>query len=613
MCGMAGIWNTKAGNSLEAELRLMLQPLEKRGPDAKGIACFQSQAGSVALGHQRLSILDLSESGQQPMENHRYAIVFNGEIYNHQDLRNELRQTWRGHSDTEVLLSAITHWGIGSALGRTVGMFAFALWDKQENKLILARDRLGEKPLFWSQKNGLFFASTSEALARTSHFDRRINPEAEEAYLQLGYVPTELSIWEGVKAVSPGTFLIFSAPNAPPETKIYWDAASVALHGKDHPIATEEEAERLVLEQIEKTLQQQRVADVPVGCFLSSGIDSSLLAALLAKAGPLRTFTASFKEGEDESAGAAAIAKLIGSSHSILELDSKQMLEFVPKLVEIYDEPFGDASAIPTALLCQKMRAEVKVALSGDGADELFAGYNRHLWGPRWNRRMGALPKVFRKPLAPLLRYWPLPGSPPQAQEKREKLIRLLKASNASEVYWTLASQGISDPLPYSPTERRIPHSLSELSAYQLRDQLSYLPGDILVKVDRAAMYWGLESRAPYLDHRLVELSWRIPEQWKIQKDGISKWILKKIWKKELSGLSLSNRKVGFSPPLRQWLLGPLKPWVEETLGPERKSEPRWKWQSRDEWKQLQRGRGDPYRLWTPIMLAAWRRRWGFD
>jgi len=647
MCGIVGVWSADPYCDPEALSTLvshMGEALVHRGPDDSGVWC-DSQAG-LALGHRRLAVLDISSAGHQPMISScgRFVIVFNGEIYNHAAVTCELEQLngkfeWQGHSDTEVILEAISQWGISAALNRFVGMFALALWDRKHKRLHLVRDRLGEKPFYYGWKNGtLMFASELKALKCHPLWTGEIDRDALSLFLRYSYVPAPYSIYKGIKKLPPGQWLQLNhSTDQLTRPRSYWSANNIAEAGLAHPFNasekdTRDELERLLLEAV----KGQMVADVPLGAFLSGGIDSSTITALMQTQSerPVRTFTIGFHEdGYDESRHASAVAKHLGTEHTELYVTSKQAQDVIPRLPMLYDEPFGDSSQIPTFLISELAQSHVTVALSGDGGDELFGGYNRYFWASNLWRKVGWVPMPLRTAMASILTCispssWSLMADkiahlmPTQYHftnpgDKLHKLAEILTARNREMVYLGLVSLwknpsdvvlGATEPMTLVSDSTQRP-SLSDFENHMmLLDLATYLPDDILVKVDRAAMGVSLETRVPFLDHRVVEFAWRIPLSMKIR-NGQGKWILRQVLYQYIPKELIERPKMGFGIPIDKWLRGPLRQWAEALLDKERlvregffdPNSIRQKWQ-----EHLSGKRAWQHYLWNIIMFQAW-------
>jgi asparagine synthase (glutamine-hydrolysing) len=567
----------------------MRDSLLHRGPDHAGL-WLDADAG-IALAHRRLSILDLSAAGHQPMvsASGRYVLVFNGEIYNHLQIRRMLDgeglkdANWRGHSDTETLLAAIEQWGMERTLRECVGMFALALWDRQERWLSLARDRMGEKPLYYGwQGNTLLFGSELKALQAHPAFRSEIDRNVVPLYLRHGYIPAPWSIWKGIRKLTPGCIVEFRgdrmgelrAPHS------YWSLADTISAGQADPFrGSDEEAITAFEQQLSESIAGQMVADVPLGAFLSGGIDSSTVVALMQAQSirPVQTFTIGFAEdGYNEAEHAKTVAHHLCTEHTELYVTAAQAQEVIPKLATIYDEPFGDASAIPTHLVSQLTRRHVTVSLSGDGGDELLGGYDRYLRVSRLWAHLGRVPPMFRKVGAKVLRlgghsamdplYWRC-GARRNASlaERMQFWADYLEARSADEMYDTAMS------LWRHPAESRfhlfpqVAHLDEPIERMMVADSLAYLPDDILVKVDRAAMAVSLETRVPLLDHRVVELAWRLPYAMKVR-GGQGKWMLRQVLYRHVPPEIIDRPKMGFGVPVDEWMRGPLREWAEDLL-----------------------------------------------
>lgn len=636
MCGIVGF----AGPSelFSNAIRPMMRTLVHRGPDDEG--AWEDAKASVALGHRRLSVLDLSAEGHQPMHSAagRWAIVFNGEIYNHAELRAALGDhAWRGHSDTEVLLEAFARWGVAPTLEKTVGMFALALWDKQEQKLYLARDRFGEKPLYYGMQSGvLLFGSELKALRAHPSWVGKINRPALSAYLRYGYVPSPLSIFQGIHKLLPGTWLVFDAKlGALGHPQAYWSVAEAAQRGRinrasRNPLEIEENAMGL-LRQI---IRDQRMADVPLGTFLSGGIDSTLITALLAEQSerPVRSFTIGFREGGyDEAPYARAVARHLGTDHTELYVSPQEAQAVIPLLPTLYDEPFADSSQIPTYLVSQLARSQVTVALSGDGGDELFGGYNRYFWAPKLWRRIRWLPSPLRHRLSRILQTaspttWdklflllPRGARPSNAGLKMHKLADAMSFSDTHAIYRSFLSQWpdptllLAEPEPDAEWETAwracTPDFLDQMMA---ADAAAYLPDDIMVKVDRAAMGVSLETRAPFLDHRLFEFAWHLPQSTKVE-GARGKLLLRRLVERYVPAELMDRPKQGFGVPIDAWLRGPLRDWAEALLDERRLVDEGWfnPKPIRAAWREHLSGRRDwQHRLWVILMFQAWQEQW---
>lgn len=611
----------------------MAYALSHRGPDRSGV--WADAAAGIALGFRRLSIIDLSAAANQPMqsEDGRYVIAFNGEIYNFAAIRNVLANQgirFRGQSDTEVLLKACMAWGVERAIGDLVGMFAFALWDTQERKLWLVRDRLGIKPLYYGRAGDRFaFASELKALRIFTDWTPEIDREALGLFSQFNYVPAPRTIYQGICKLEPGCLLEVQAGGTPKITR-YWNIRS---HFQQPPLDMDEtdavwEIDKLLTDAV----SQRLVSDVPLGALLSGGIDSSTVVALMNRAnkGQVRTFTIGFGDkGYDEAGPAKEVANHIGTDHTELKLAPEAALDLIAKLPETYDEPFADSSALPTYLLSQLARRHVTVALSGDGGDEVFFGYNRYTAAPAAWHRASWLPLPLRylggcaiKSLSP--RSWDqLARLLPKARQlrtpgvKMHKLADVLAQSSQKNVYQRLVTHwpGTGPVRDYSPDEDSSwPNGLPEDFAAKmaLQDSCTYLPDDILAKVDRASMAVGLEVRVPLLDHRLVELMARLPTELKL-KGGTPKYLLRQVLRHYVPDALIERPKMGFAVPLDQWLRGPLRDWAEELLSERRLADEGWFNPKlvRRTWRRHLNGRGNHQEaLWGVLMAQAWLDRW---
>src|SRR5262245_28827461 len=569
----------------------MADAIRHRGPDASG-TWIDAEAG-VALGHRRLAIVDLTRDGAQPMVSAcgRYVIVYNGEVYNFRELRSELvaqGARFRGRSDTEVMLEAIARWGAEEALRRANGMLAFALWDRRERTLTLARDRLGKKPLYWGRfGDGVCFGSELKALRAHPRFHGEVDPDALAHLVQYSYIPAPASIYREVRKLEPGTLLrIPAAPRAAiPAAAAFWTPREVAERGAaDRFPAGDREAEDALHDLLADAVERRMISDVPLGALLSGGIDSSTVVALMQARGgkPVRTFAIGFREEEfDEAAHARAVAAHLGTDHTELTLGAREALEVIPLLPSLYDEPFADTSQIPTYLVSRLAREHVTVALSGDGADELFAGYRRYFRClARW-RWLAPLPAGLRRGAARALAgaaaaAWP--AGLPAAVGRLGRVAEQLGAASLEELFAS-ASARCSDARRFVPAAgppggllhqpERWARLDEPLERMMFLDLAANLPEDILTKVDRASMGVSLEVRCPLLDHRVVELAWRLPVERKAR-GGESKWILRRVLERYLPRALFDRPKMGFGIPLAAWLRGPLRDWAEALLDPAR-------------------------------------------
>lgn len=641
MCGIAGFIrkkNTDGRIQLERIAGEMATALQMRGPDASG--SWADPACGIALSHRRLSIIDLSPAGAQPMESScgRFVLVYNGEIYNASELRRHLESVghqFRGHSDTEVLLEACVHWGIRHAVERTIGMFAFAIWDRNARTLTLVRDRLGIKPLYWGQtNNAILFASELKALHSYPDWKPDVNPHALADFLRFSCIHAPQSIYRGVQKLEPGCMVTIRL-NREPVIVRYWDATQVAAAGRAQPYAG---SDHDVVDELEQLLRdaiaRRMVADVPLGAFLSGGVDSSTVAALMQAQSirPIRTFSIGFKEsGYNEATDAARVAGHLGTAHTELYVSPREALDVIPQLSSMYDEPFADASQIPFYLVSRLARNDVIVALSGDGGDELFSGYERYRWVKRVWRVVGRAPLPIRRQLSRFLKlipaqYWSqlgrvLPAGirPRQLGHRISKVADMLTEADPDSYYLRLVSQWVAPELLVCGARQKNPilDAQASLDAFsditdrlRLLDILSYLPDDILTKVDRASMAVSLEARVPLLDHRVVEFSWTLADSL-LTKDGKGKWPLRQVLYRYVPSQLVDRPKSGFTVPLQEWLAGPLREWCEDLLSTERLA------QSglepvlvRDAWNDLLRGAYRQNELWNVLMYQAWHREW---
>ena len=645
MCGIAGILSSAGGASAKT-VTAMTRAIAYRGPDDEGV--WVDRNAGVAFGHRRLAIIDVSPAGHQPMHSPagRYVITFNGEIYNYEDLRRDLiaagvQVEWRGHSDTEVLLAGFEYWGVKETLERAIGMFAFAVWDRKERALTLARDRLGEKPLYYGRANGpssdFIFASELKALRQHPEFEAEIDREALGQFVRYLDVPAPRSIYRGIAKLPPGTMTTLRT-GAEPQVEPYWSGLEVAQSGVANPLDLgPSEAADLLEQTLERAVGRQMIADVPLGAFLSGGVDSSTVVAIMQKisARPVKTFTIGFHESAyNEAEHAKRVAQHLGTDHTELYLTGEQAMDVIPSLPAMYDEPFADSSQIPTHLVAALARQRVTVALSGDGGDELFGGYERYrLAASMWNK-MAAVPLPLRVGASRVLSRIPasawtgLAGSaealgPPRAKvsrlgEKVHKGVRMLSSASLDHVYEHLLTQW-NDPaevvVGLNSNDASADHSqdfsgLSGVDWMMARDMLGYLSDDLLAKVDRAAMAVSLETRVPLLDPEVVELAWRFPLDFKIR-GGTTKWILRQVLYRHVPRELIERPKMGFGVPLGAWLRGPLRGWAEEliderSLAAEGYFHPT---AVRRAWDGLLKG--DPrqeLRIWTILMFQSWIR-----
>jgi asparagine synthase (glutamine-hydrolysing) len=639
MCGLAGFAGFKAlGQEPEIVAREMADAIRHRGPDDQGT--WIDVEAEIALAHRRLSIVDLSPAGHQPMPSAsgRHVIVFNGEIYNHRELRARLEQEgrgiqWRGSSDTEVLLEAAAAWGLGRALELSVGMFALALFDRETRRLSLARDRLGEKPLYYGHAGGSFlFGSELKALARHPGWIGELDRDAVAMFMETGNVPAPYSIYLGIKKLLPGTILTVDLTTGAETSETYWDVHAIASAGLAHPFqGTAEEAVERTEALLKASIAGQMIADVPLGAFLSGGIDSSTVVALMQSqsARPVRTFSIGFHvEGYDEAQHAKAVAKQLGTEHTELYVSEADAIEVIPRLPDIYCEPFADPSQIPTFLLSKLAREHVTVSLSGDGGDELFGGYSRHTFARSYWPTLRRFPRAARhgiastvarvspatwdKAMNPLLAMLPKAKRPPRFGEQLHKAASIAGSDDDEALYRALTTRWPADARPV-PAARDVPRggllgSGDTLRNMMFRDLIGYLPDDVLAKVDRAAMAVSLETRVPMLDHRLVEFSWSLPDS-VLSRGGRSKWPLRHLLSKYVPRPLIDRPKSGFAVPIGTWLRGRLRDWAEGLLAPARLERDglldadlvRRMWDD-----HLSGRKNAQYALWNALMLNAW-------
>jgi len=630
----------------------MARAIRHRGPDDAGL--WHDPAAGLALGHRRLAILDRSAAGHQPMASAsgRYQLVFNGEIYNHRAIRRDLeaagvlQRPWIGHSDTETLLAAIEAWGLEPTLQRSVGMAALALWDRHSRTLQLARDRFGEKPLYWGwlahaelpAPGLLVFASELAALqALPGGRLGPVQPDALQAYLRLGCIPAPLCIHRGLQQLPPGHRVCLSAsstggaPQHLPPSTAWWSLTAEAQAAAAQGAADGAPSLAALEASLQQAVADQAIADVPLGAFLSGGIDSSLITALLQAQSsiPVRSFTIAFPDqgtgenGFNEAPYAAAVAAHLGTEHTEVALTAADARLLIPQLPQLYSEPFADSSQLPTHLVCREARRSgLTVALSGDGGDELFGGYNRHRLLPALQRRFGWMPAVLRQALAAGLLRLPVPNRGLARDQQRKLATAVRHAGSLQELHAALTSLWPDPAALLRPawasacsgsgmTPQPWPDAASPAEQLMLADALTYLPADILVKVDRAAMAASLETRAPFLDHRVAAAAWRLPLAAKVQGHGrqaIGKWALRQILHQYVPAALLDRPKAGFAMPIGAWLRGPLRPWAEDLLNPSLlhrqgylRPEP-----IQSTWRAHLKGADHTAQLWVVLMWQAW-------
>ena len=631
MCGIAGLFDLRAATTLahlHEEAATMARVVAHRGPDDDGT--WADAAAGVGFGHQRLSIIDPSAAGHQPMTSAdgRWTVTYNGELYNFAELRGALEGAgvgFAGGSDTEVLVEALAAWGLDATLRRANAMFALAAWDARDRALHLVRDRLGEKPLYWSLAGAtLLFASEVQALRRHAGFDDGIDRDALAAYFSRSYVPGPATIYRGARKLPPGSILSISAERPEPRIRPFWSLADVVSQGVEAVDDAEavDELEALLGDAV--ALRQR--ADVPLGAFLSGGVDSSVVVALLAQGSPrpVQSFTIAFDEpGVDESASARAVAAHLGTEHHQIDLGPDVGLAAAARLGAVYDEPFGDPSALPTLLVSEAARSHLTVALTGDGGDEVFAGYNRHVLGDAFWRRASRLPVGVRRPSARLVgavpHSWVRVAARPAERivrnpaDKVARLARILPATGVDDLVERLtATWPAGHGLVLGGTDRStapvLPRTGGVAERLAFHDTLTTLPDDMLVKVDRASMHVALEVRVPLLDHRVVEWAWRRPFDLRLR-GGAGKWALRQVLDRHVPRALTDRPKMGFDPPLAEWLRGPLRAWAGDLLSPSRlradghlRAAP-----IAEAWRQHQRGVANrDYELWAVLAFHSW-------
>jgi len=638
MCGLTGFWTFSPkhpANQAKAILHDMISAIEHRGPDSGG-EWYHPQQG-LGFGHQRLSIVDLSEHGHQPMTSisGKSCLIYNGEIYNAQTLRDELKQNhhtaFRGHSDTEVILEACEAWGVEKTLTKLNGMFALAFWSEVDKTLILARDRLGIKPLYWGiAANTLLFGSQLKSLRHYPDWSGEINVNALHHYFQLCYVPAPNTIYQNMYKLMPGHMLTIKSPNNI-EQKSYWCPQQLTQQDILHALPEQEQIAKLET-LLSDAVQMRMVADVPLGAFLSGGIDSSTVVALMQKNStkPIETFSIGFDDPQyNESHYAKSVAQHLGTNHHETMLSPKDACDFIPTIPEWYDEPFADSSQIPTYLVSKIAKQHVTVSLSGDGGDELFAGYSRyHIAYKLWSR-LGRLPRWGRSSLANIIQTIPthtwdamgkiIPASrrPKQLGHNAHKLATIMNCTDLASFYQHLVScwqqpnnilltQGQDFTWPSPPAH------LSTMATMQWLDTMTYLPDDILTKVDRASMAVSLEARVPLLDYRIVEFAWQLPYSSQYQQ-GQAKWLLRQVLKQYVPEHLFNRPKMGFGVPIAEWLRGPLHEWASDLLSPQNlKKNPFINANTAQiMWQQHQkRQQNHHHQLWTLLMFLAWHQHW---
>ena len=646
MCGINGFYSKSLSTFNNAILR-MNSAISYRGPDNSGVWIDKNLG--IVLGHQRLSIIDLSEAGNQPMQScsGRFILTYNGEVYNHLEIRKELEQSnpnikWKGSSDTETLLEAIDFWGIKTTLKKTVGMFAFGIWDKKNCSLTLAKDRMGEKPLYYGWQgegdNKVFiFGSELKSLKVHPSFAGKINRDSIALQLRHNCIPAPYSIYQNIYKLYPGHYLHLNEKNLKkglmPAQKAYWSTVECAINGNNNQLKIcEFNIQKNLESQLKLSVKQQMISDAPIGAFLSGGIDSSLIVALMQSQSryPVKTFTIGFDEtGYSEAQYAKKIAKHLGTNHSELYISAKTAMEVIPNLPLIYDEPFSDSSQIPTFLVSQFAKKQVKVALSGDGGDELFCGYNRYIMYQKFLTAFNLMPSNLRKSLAFVIqsispknlnnisKFFPGIRQYSAFGDKMHKFANILKVKSLDEIYNVLTSHWLNpnevvinskEPGTLLTEFKPELRGLNSEQQMMVLDLITYLPNDILVKIDRAAMASSLETRAPFLNHKLLEYVWKIPQSLKLR-NGHGKWILKKILNQYVPKNLTERPKMGFGIPIDIWLRGPLRDWAENLLNEKKLQKegffnPRL---VRDKWSEhLSGNRNLHTNLWDILMFQAW-------
>ena len=648
MCGLVGFLGGLTNNDDNSILlHRMADTLKHRGPDDSGV--WHDNEASIGLAHRRLAIVDLSPAGHQPMPSGsgRYLLAFNGEIYNHLALRKELEEippapnsikgpgiNWCGHSDTETLLAGFDAWGIEATIKKSIGMFAIAVWDKQTKQLTLGRDRLGEKPLYYGwqgqgQQAVFLFGSELKALKAHPAFSAEIDRNALCLYMRHNYIPAPYSIYKGIAKLTPGCLLSVSLEHQKPKIEKYWDVIATAKQGIEQPFSgTPDDAIDALEILLKDAVGQQMMADVPLGAFLSGGIDSSTVVALmqLQSSSPVKTFTIGFNDnGYSEALNAKAVSKYLGTEHTELYISPEQAQAVIPQLTDIYCEPFADSSQLPTFLVSQLAKQKVTVSLSGDAGDELFCGYNRYQMTASAWQQLAIVPRPLRRLAAQAISAIPpqtwnryagfLPWT--SVGDKLHKGAVVMGSNSVQELYlglvssWTNPSAliiGGVEPTTLLTDNLQSLDDLNSVERMMVLDTLTYLPDDILTKVDRAAMSVSLESRVPFLDHRVVEFAWRLPMAYKLR-EGQTKWALRQVLYRHVPRELIDRPKMGFGFPIDIWLRGPLRDWAESLLDEQRLHQEGFFYPGpiRQKWAEHLSGcRNWSSHLWSVLMFQAW-------
>ncbi|MFZ5571241.1 MAG: asparagine synthase (glutamine-hydrolyzing) [Thermodesulfobacteriota bacterium] len=650
MCGITGFVATETSRIEYGEiLERMARTMAHRGPDDQGV--WYDEAAGVGLAHRRLAIIDLSADGHQPMisPSGRYVMAYNGEVYNFARLRHDLENRqihWRGHSDTEVMLAAMDSWGIETSVKQFIGMFAFAVWDRKERTLILCRDRLGIKPLYYGRyRNGFLFGSELKPLIAHPDFRPCVDRNALTLFFRHNYIPAPYSIYRDVRKLMPGTLLrlpheVLRGDKEIPLPEPYWSAGDIAEAGQRRPLSiSDAEAVQRLDELLKDAVGRRMISDVPIGAFLSGGIDSSTVVALMQaqSSRKVRTFSIGFREeGYDEARHAREVAAHLGTDHTELYVTAEDALGVIPELPRLYDEPFADSSQVPTYLLSKLTREHVTVSLSGDGGDELFGGYNRYFWGRNIWKTAGRLPRRIRKgaagmlqrisPLSwdaflqPIIRRLPGRFKLDMPGDRVHKLAAVLASNDPEDMYQLLLSHwnhpermvvdGKEPPTGITQKERH-PFLGEFTHTMMYLDLVNYLPDDILTKVDRASMGVALEARVPMIDHRVVEFAWRLPLSMKIR-EGRGKWILRKVLDGYVPRDLVERPKTGFGIPIDSWLRKELREWAEDLLAEKCLGEEGFLHPGpiRQKWREHLSGqRNWQYHLWDVLMFQAWKKQ----